>query len=236
MACYHRFITFITGFFIIFSLSLFLSLFVGACVCACVWVGRVFLQQQGLVDSVLICWGSKEEKEEKVKGEEWMRSPWMGGREREMRLCVFVTRAQRELSDRGGCARKITWFAELYLSKVSPGWLVLSFPPVFGRPLPPPCIPRRSCVLMPLRTRGGEEGKKSEEEEAEEGEVWRPGHLSSSPFGGWSSLPSWTCMDGHGESWMLLPRGWAPRLRVSGASLPATAATDHRSLLRCSHR
>lgn len=157
-------------------------------------------------------------------------------REREMRLCVFVTRAHRELSDRGGCARKITWFAGLYLGKVSPGWLVLSFPPVFGRSLPPPCIPRSSCVLMPLCTRGGEEGEKSEEEEAEEGEVWRRGHLSSSPFGGWSSLPSWTCMDGHGESWMLLPRGWAPRLPVSGASLPATAATDHRSLLRFSHR
>lgn len=66
---------------------------------------------------------------------------------------------------------------------------------------------------MPLRTRGGEEGEKSEEEEAEEeaeeeeGEVRRPGHHLSSPFGGLSTLPSWPCMDGDGESRMLLPRG-----------------------------
>lgn len=85
--------------------------------------------------------------------------------------------------------------------------LALCFPPLFAFPLPPPCIPRSSCVLMPLRTRGGEEGEKSEEEEAEEGEVRRPGHHPSSPFRGLSSLPSWPCMDGDGESWMLLPRG-----------------------------
>ena len=68
---------------------------------------------------------------------------------------------------------------------------------------------------MPLRTRGGEEGERSEEEEAEEeeeeeaedGEVRRPGHHPSSPFGGLSTLPSWPCMDGDGESRMLLPRG-----------------------------
>lgn len=64
---------------------------------------------------------------------------------------------------------------------------------------------------MPLRTRGGEEGEKSEVEEAEEaeeeGEVRRPGHQLSSPCGALSSLPSWPCMDGDGESRMLLPRG-----------------------------
>lgn len=62
---------------------------------------------------------------------------------------------------------------------------------------------------MPLRTRGGEEGEKSEEEEAEEEEeeVRRPGHHPSSPFGSLSTLPSWPCMDGDGESRMLLPRG-----------------------------
>lgn len=68
---------------------------------------------------------------------------------------------------------------------------------------------------MPLRTRGREEGEKSEEEEAEEEEqeeeeqeeVRRPGHQPSSPFGGLSTLPSWPCMDRDGESRMLLPRG-----------------------------
>lgn len=58
---------------------------------------------------------------------------------------------------------------------------------------------------MPLRTRGGEEGEKSEEEEAEE--VRRPGHHPTSLFGSLSTLPSWPCMDGDGESRMLLPRG-----------------------------
>lgn len=66
---------------------------------------------------------------------------------------------------------------------------------------------------MPLRTRGGQQGEKSEEEEAEEEEeveeeeVRRPGHHPSSSIGGPSTLPSWPCMDGDGESRMLLPRG-----------------------------
>lgn len=64
---------------------------------------------------------------------------------------------------------------------------------------------------MPLRTQGGEQGEKSEEEEAEveeeKEEVRRPGHHPSSSFGGLSTLPSWPCMDGDGESRMLLPRG-----------------------------
>lgn len=233
MACYHTFITFITGFFIVFSLSLS----VGASVCACAWGGFSYSSRVWLI----LYWfveGARRRRRRKWRGRSGGEVRGWGGREREMWLCVFVTRAHREQSGRGRSARKITWSADLYLGKVKvwPDWLVLSFPPVFGVPLPPPCIPRSSCVLMPLRTRGGEEGEKSEEEEADEGEVRRPGHFSSLPFGSLSSLPSWTCMDGHGESWMLLPRGWAPRLPVSGASLPATAAADHRSQLRCSHR
>lgn len=233
MACYHRFITRITGFFIILSLSLSVGARVRVRVCGAGfppaagfgWFSIDLLRGQGGE-------GGESEGGGEVRG-------W-GEREsvREMRLCVFVTGAHgAQKSDRGKSVRRITCFAELYVGKVevSSDWLVLSFPPVFGFPLPPPSIPRSSCVLMPLRTRGGEEGEKSEAEEAE-GEVRRPGHFSSSPFGGLSSLPSWTCMDGHGESWMLLPRGWAPRLPVSGASLPATTAADHRSLLRCSHR
>uniref|UniRef100_A0A3Q1F0F1 Repulsive guidance molecule BMP co-receptor b n=1 Tax=Acanthochromis polyacanthus TaxID=80966 RepID=A0A3Q1F0F1_9TELE len=47
---------------------------------------------------------------------------------------------------------------------------------------------------MPLRTRGAEEGEKSEEEEegAEE-EARRPGQHPSSPSGSLSTLPSWPC-------------------------------------------
>lgn len=66
---------------------------------------------------------------------------------------------------------------------------------------------------MPLRTRGAEDGEKSEEEEEEEEAekeeeaVRRPGQHPSSPSGSLSTLPSWPCMDGDGESRMLLPRG-----------------------------
>lgn len=66
--------------------------------------------------------GGEEEKEEKVKGEEKSVD------EEEERVrgrcdcaCVRVARAHREhqRSDRGVRVRRITWFADLYLGKVS---------------------------------------------------------------------------------------------------------------------
>lgn len=62
-----------------------------------------------------------------------------------------------------------------------------------------------------MRTRGGEDGETSEgeetEEEEEEEEVIGLERLPSALRGGRSTLPSWPCMDGDGESRMPLPRG-----------------------------
>lgn len=62
-------------------------------------------------------------------------------------------------------------------------------------------IPRSSCALMPLRTRGGEGEKRPDFSET------APPPLTPLPRGCLSPLPSWPCMDGDGESRMLLPRG-----------------------------
>uniref|UniRef100_A0A3B3V5W1 Repulsive guidance molecule BMP co-receptor b n=1 Tax=Poecilia latipinna TaxID=48699 RepID=A0A3B3V5W1_9TELE len=59
------------------------------------------------------------------------------------------------------------------------------------------CIPRSSCALMPLRTRAGEDGEKSEEEETEE-EVKRPGHHPS-PLPGTLGTSDSLCLSRSGQ-------------------------------------
>lgn len=69
-------------------------------------------------------------------------------------------------------------------------------------------IPRSSCALMPLRTRGGEgEQKEGEGEQRPDLSETAPPPLTPLPRGCLSPLPSWPCMDGDGENRMLLPRG-----------------------------
>uniref|UniRef100_A0A3Q2WSC1 Repulsive guidance molecule BMP co-receptor b n=2 Tax=Haplochromini TaxID=319058 RepID=A0A3Q2WSC1_HAPBU len=72
---------------------------------------------------------------------------------------------------------------------------------------------------MPLRTRGGEEGEKSEEEGAEE-VVRRPGHHPSSPSGG--LIPDSICVSSSGQCQVA-----TPQCRIQKCTTDFVSLTSH---------
>lgn len=150
----------------------------------------------------LILWAidllQEEEAEEKVKGEEWRRNCAEGrrdaavraGRERRV-IAITATTKKEERKSAGGTLRKsaprkkerrrVTWGADRSGTS-SAGTLAAAFRGVF------------------MRTRGGKDGETSQGEETEE--VIGFDRLPSALRGGRSTLPSWPCMDGDGESRM----------------------------------